>query len=138
MQRRLLSLNKLHPCFDNTPLVSFCDKFCGSVAGTFLGMDVREAAKFQVTFGNLNTVIHRFISGLPPVAGVTSSTTRRRLLVIHTLARVAVIQLHYIFFAQDPNSHATVLSNAQVVTSLLRETDMSDFPFIDPIMGVRL
>ncbi|KAL0060234.1 hypothetical protein AAF712_012989 [Marasmius tenuissimus] len=86
-------------------------------------MDVREAAKFQVTFGNINTVIHRFVSGLPPASGVSSSTVRRRLLVIHVLARVAAIQLHYVFFAQDPNSRGIVLSNAQSIASLLRETD---------------
>ncbi|KAJ8094835.1 hypothetical protein PM082_010047 [Marasmius tenuissimus] len=37
----------------------------------------------------------------------------QRLLVIHTLAHVTAIQLHYIFAAQGANSHAIVVSNAE-------------------------
>ncbi|KAK1232847.1 hypothetical protein PQX77_004013 [Marasmius sp. AFHP31] len=99
-------------------------------------LNAREAAKFQVTFGNLNTLIHRFVSELPALSGVSSKATLRRLLVIHTLARVAAIQLHYIFAAQNANSHAIIVSNAETIVTLLRETNMSDFPFVDPIMGV--
>ncbi|KAL0568833.1 hypothetical protein V5O48_013136 [Marasmius crinis-equi] len=99
-------------------------------------MNARDAAKFRINFGNLNTLIHRFISELPSMNGAGSRTTVRRLLVIHTLARVAAIQLHYVFSAQDPNSHAIVVSNAETIVTLLRETNMSDFPFVDPIMSV--
>ncbi|KAG7099997.1 hypothetical protein E1B28_001786 [Marasmius oreades] len=99
-------------------------------------MDVRQTAKFQHDFKKLDSLARGFISELPPLAQAPSRGSVRKLLVIHTLARISTVQLHSIFAGQDPKSQSFVLSIAQNIVVLLREAKLNDFPFIDPIMGI--
>ncbi|KAF9259248.1 hypothetical protein L218DRAFT_671210 [Marasmius fiardii PR-910] len=97
-------------------------------------LSLRDATRFQSTFNNLDHLIRRFISSLPPVTA-TRPPALRRLMLIHTLARVSSIQMHYIFAAQDASSHSLILTTAESIISSLRSIELDDFPFIDPIMA---
>ncbi|KAF9064782.1 hypothetical protein BDP27DRAFT_1450568 [Rhodocollybia butyracea] len=99
-------------------------------------MALQEATRFQQTFNNLNSVINRMATSIPPLSGPNNSrSTIRILLVVHTLCRVAAIILHGTFEQSDPASHAQVLGSAESVVTLLKSVNLSDFPFIDPITG---
>uniref|UniRef100_A0A0W0F8G0 Zn(2)-C6 fungal-type domain-containing protein n=1 Tax=Moniliophthora roreri TaxID=221103 RepID=A0A0W0F8G0_MONRR len=100
-------------------------------------MELRDAVKYQSTFNNLNQTIQRFLTMLPALNPNAPTALYRKQLVIHTLARISAIQLHYIFAAQDATSHSLIVSNAEYIVATLRGgPNLSEFPFIDPIMGV--
>lgn len=102
-------------------------------------MSLIDATRFQQTFTNLNSVINNMATVLPSFSDPNHSRSQvRRLIVIHTLCRVATIILHGIFGQRDPSSHAQVLAAAETVAMLLRSVNLSDFPFVDPIMGVSI
>ncbi|KAK7447377.1 hypothetical protein VKT23_014087 [Stygiomarasmius scandens] len=108
-------------------------------------MSLQDATKFQAQFAKIDNTIRRFTSELPPIpsrADVQQSqspsdarSTTRRLLIIHTLASVSTIQLHYTFSNKDPGSQSQILLAAQNVVNALKVANLEDFPFIDPIMG---
>ncbi|KAJ4472988.1 hypothetical protein J3R30DRAFT_749637 [Lentinula aciculospora] len=99
-------------------------------------MNLADATRFQQTFNNLNSAINNMAAILPPLSDHTlSRSTIRRLLIIHTLCRVASILLHGIFEQRDPTSLGQVITAAESVVMLFRSVNLTDFPFIDPIMG---
>ncbi|KAJ3863119.1 hypothetical protein EV359DRAFT_43771, partial [Lentinula novae-zelandiae] len=96
-----------------------------------------NATRFQQTFNNLNSAINNMAAVLPSLSDHNlSRSTIRRLLIAHTLCRVATIILHGIFEQRDPASQGQVLTAAESVVMLLKSINLTDFPFIDPIMGV--
>ena len=100
-------------------------------------MNLADATRFQQTFNNLNNAINNIAPILPSVTGPNlSRETIRRLLVVHTLCRVASILLHGTFEDQDRASNTQILTAAESVVMLLHSVNLRDFPFIDPIMGV--
>ena len=56
--------------------------------------------------------------------------------LVHTLARVAAIQLHHQFASKERNSHEKCLKAAREVTTIVRQLTEYDYPFLDPIIGV--
>ncbi|KAJ3769329.1 hypothetical protein FB446DRAFT_847790 [Lentinula raphanica] len=99
-------------------------------------MNLADATRFQQTFNNLNNAINNIAPILPSVTGPNlSRETIRRLLVVHTLCRVASILLHGTFEDQDRASNTQILTAAESVVMLLHSVNLRDFPFIDPIMG---
>ncbi|KAJ4463584.1 hypothetical protein C8J55DRAFT_567460 [Lentinula edodes] len=95
-----------------------------------------NATRFQQTFNNLNSAINNMAAVLPSLSDHNlSRSTIRRLLIAHTLCRVATIVLHGIFEQRDPASQGQVLTAAESVVMLLKSINLTDFPFIDPIMG---
>ncbi|KAJ3786042.1 hypothetical protein GGU11DRAFT_772828 [Lentinula aff. detonsa] len=99
-------------------------------------MNLAEATRFQQTFNNLDKAINNIATILPSLTDHNlPRNTIRRLLIVHTLCRVASILLHGIFEQQDPASQAQVIIAADSVVMLLRSVNLNDFPFIDPIMG---
>ncbi|KIK56929.1 hypothetical protein GYMLUDRAFT_204496 [Collybiopsis luxurians FD-317 M1] len=99
-------------------------------------MSLPEATRFQQTFNSIDRAINNMAALLPSLSNPSYSRSRlRRLLVVHTLCRAASIALHGTFSQQDPTSHAQVLAAAESITRLVRSTNLTEFPFIDPIMG---
>ncbi|KAJ3907566.1 hypothetical protein F5879DRAFT_505716 [Lentinula edodes] len=99
-------------------------------------MSLADATRFQQTFNNLNSAINNMTAILPSLSDHNlSRSTIRRLLIAHTLCRVATIILHGIFEQRDPASQGQVLTAAESVVMLLKSINLTDFPFIDPIMG---
>jgi hypothetical protein len=70
---------------------------------------------------------------LPPVQ---PNGAESLLLVIHTLAHVATIQLHNPFCLNSDGSRARAGSAAMAVVGLLRQTNLRNFGYIDAIVGV--
>ncbi|ESK84672.1 Zn(2)-Cys(6)binuclear cluster domain-containing protein [Moniliophthora roreri MCA 2997] len=99
-------------------------------------MSLHDGARFQSSFLNLNNHIRRFISALPPIrTDSRSSVIVRQLLFIHTLARMALIQLHRAFTGKDASSHALTLLTAEEIVACSQGVKLHDFPFIDPFMS---
>ncbi|KAJ6601623.1 hypothetical protein B0H10DRAFT_2082068, partial [Mycena sp. CBHHK59/15] len=86
-------------------------------------------APFSGEFSALDGVIECFKLGLPRAAA------SRTLLVTHTLAHVATIQLHNPFCLGNRASRGRVLTAARAVVTLLGETDVQELGFVDAIMG---
>ncbi|KAJ6601627.1 hypothetical protein B0H10DRAFT_1887550 [Mycena sp. CBHHK59/15] len=83
---------------------------------------------FSDEFSALDGVIAGFKLGLPRAAS-------RTLLVTHTLAHVATIQLHNPFCLGNRASRGRVLTAAHAVVALLGGTDVQALGFVDAIMG---
>lgn len=58
------------------------------------------------------------------------------LALVHTLAHVSAIQLHHPFASKERNAHEKCLKAARDVTTIIRQLDEIDYPFLDPIIGV--
>ncbi|KAF8830794.1 hypothetical protein HHX47_DHR2000919 [Lentinula edodes] len=96
---------------------------------SLLAIHVKAAMLFESAINNMAAV-------LPSLSDHNlSRSTIRRLLIAHTLCRVATIVLHGIFEQRDPASQGQVLTAAESVVMLLKSINLTDFPFIDPIMG---
>jgi hypothetical protein len=61
----------------------------------------------------------------------------RDLLVTHSLAYAATIQLHKNFASRNANSNKKCLAAALAVAKILNSANLSEVAFINPIMGVR-
>ena len=61
----------------------------------------------------------------------------RDLLVTHSLAYAATIQLHKNFTSRNANSNPKCLAAAAAIVTILDHVDLSELTFINPIMGVR-
>ncbi|KAK7040796.1 hypothetical protein VNI00_009702 [Paramarasmius palmivorus] len=100
-------------------------------------MTLHDGSRFQASFVHLDNLIQSFVRTLPPLRGSQQGPiTSRKLLLIHVLARVALIQLHSPLTGGETSSHALSLVTAEEVVACLREVKLHDFPFIDPFMGV--
>jgi hypothetical protein len=68
--------------------------------------------------------------------GITPNGTRD-LLVTHSLAYAATIQLHRNFVSRNAHSNWKCLAAASAVVMILNNTDLSGVVYINPIIGVR-
>jgi hypothetical protein len=59
------------------------------------------------------------------------------LLVIHTMTHAATIQRHSQFCLESDVSRTRSLSAATAIVTLLRQSEVREFKYVDPIMGVR-
>ncbi|KAF5379556.1 hypothetical protein D9757_009251 [Collybiopsis confluens] len=99
-------------------------------------MSLTEATRFQQSFDSVNRLINAMATLLPSLTSSGHSRNNlRRWLIVHTLFRATSIVLHGIFAQQDQSSRGQVLAAAESIVGLLRSVNLSDFPFIDPIMG---
>jgi hypothetical protein len=90
-------------------------------------MDKRE---FYDSFKSLDTLIERFKHSL-------SEVNCREMLVIHSLAHVAAIQLHNLFVLTSPPSRARALESAWAIVAALVQVP-TNAGYIDLIMGVSI
>ncbi|KAJ6557811.1 hypothetical protein B0H19DRAFT_1376394 [Mycena capillaripes] len=83
-------------------------------------------------FSTLDAVIESFRRTLPPLE---QDNTNSLLLVIHTLAHVATIQLHNPFTLKSGVLRMRAGSAAKAVVGLVRQTNLRAFEYIDAIVG---
>ncbi|TFK75127.1 hypothetical protein BDN72DRAFT_892480 [Pluteus cervinus] len=88
-----------------------------------------EFQKFTVTFTSLDNVIEHFVGQLPlpDHASVTSPSTIRALLVAHTLAHSASIQLHTVFSSTSDLSRNRCLLSARTVIDMIGIANIEQF-----------
>ena len=111
---------------------------CAYLTG-FLDMHPQDAAVFQANFVALDRLVAKFqhyLIHMGQFQGLTPHGTRD-LLVTHSLAYAATIQLHRNFASRNANSNRKCLAAASAVVMILDNTDLSGVVYINPIIGVR-
>jgi hypothetical protein len=96
-------------------------------------------ASFRADFRVLDQLMDNFQNYLIPMdqfRGLSPAGTRD-LLVTHSLAYAATIQLHKNFTSRNANSNPKCLAAAAAVVTILDHVDLSELVFINPTMGVR-
>ncbi|KAF5374371.1 hypothetical protein D9758_004521 [Tetrapyrgos nigripes] len=111
--------------------------------------------QFLSVFNNLAVLTARFITELPSIESIQESTEsesgspgngssrKRALLVIHTLARVALIKLYSLYEATNPSSSSEraraqqfQLEAAKEAARMIAMVDLRRAAFVDPIMAI--
>ncbi|KAF5328878.1 hypothetical protein D9758_018397 [Tetrapyrgos nigripes] len=142
----------------NSPMASH-SKACILLEQTFeLENRVAEGStsgqQFLSVFNNLAVLTARFITELPSIESIQESTEsesgspgngssrKRALLVIHTLARVALIKLYSLYEATNPSSSSEraraqqfQLEAAKEAARMIAMVDLRRAAFVDPIMA---
>jgi hypothetical protein len=95
-------------------------------------LDMENRHQFYVSFNSIDLVIERFKLSLPTV----QLNATREMVVIHCLVHVATIQLHNPFVADTHASRLRMLDAARAIVAYLAQVPLSEFVYIDPIMGV--
>ncbi|KAJ7028123.1 Zn(2)-Cys(6) binuclear cluster domain-containing protein [Mycena alexandri] len=91
--------------------------------------------QFYVSFNAMDNLIEAFKGSIPSV----HLHSPREMLVIHSLAHVATIQLHNPFVVDVVGtSRLRVLDAAHAVVATLTQVPVNEFGYIDPIMGTLL
>ncbi|KAJ7019721.1 Zn(2)-Cys(6) binuclear cluster domain-containing protein [Mycena alexandri] len=91
--------------------------------------------QFYVSFNAMDNLIEAFKGSIPSV----HLHSPREMLVIHSLAHVATIQLHNPFVVDVVGtSRLRVLDAARAVVATLTQVPVNEFGYIDPIMGTLL
>jgi hypothetical protein len=92
--------------------------------------------QFWPTFEKVDSAIHRFHMTLPPlrnsgnmaeIPGMDTSPINPSIFVIHTLAHLAIIQLHNTLAPEIPTSYERCLSAARETLGLALLLTPSDF-----------
>jgi len=102
-------------------------------------MHPQDAAAFQANFVALDRLVAKFqhyLIHMGQFQGLTPHGTRD-LLVTHSLAYAATIQLHRNFASRNANSNRKCLAAASAVVMILDNTDLSGVVYIKSIIGVR-
>lgn len=89
-------------------------------------------------FNSLDVLLEQFILSLPlglELGGVESY--KRSLMVTQTLAHAATIRLHAHRIHTSNVSRSRYLAAARAVVDIINTTDFSNWPQVDPILGVR-
>ncbi|KAK0469356.1 uncharacterized protein EV420DRAFT_25805 [Desarmillaria tabescens] len=100
------------------------------------GMQQQEAARFFATFSTLERVIQRFLEELPSLIAMAGQSSLGTTVVVHTLAQMAMIQLHAPFLARNPSSHGRTVTGFRAIAQIIQSIDISRSLFLDPIVGV--
>ncbi|KAJ7750478.1 hypothetical protein DFH07DRAFT_549262 [Mycena maculata] len=97
-----------------------------------------EAASFNTAFLNLNNLIDDFCSALVPPNRLTNPTPvmRRTLVVAHSMAHSAVIQLQNMWpLRLDPGARRKRLLAARTILNIIVAVSSRHFTYINPVMG---
>ncbi|KAJ6583108.1 Zn(2)-Cys(6) binuclear cluster domain-containing protein [Mycena vulgaris] len=99
----------------------------------------RSQSALDGEFGTLDGVIEAFKQALPRVDPKAKSNlnhdAQAQMLVVHTLAQAATIQLHNPFSLKSAMSRARAGASAMAIVALLRQTDVREFGHVDAIVG---
>jgi hypothetical protein len=88
----------------------------------------------------VETTISRFAAGLLPVHELSAvlATDKHSLLVVHSLAQYALIQLHFhLSGGTDAVRHETCLQAARAILFVVSHVSDADYDYLDPLIGVR-
>ncbi|KAJ7264444.1 hypothetical protein B0H12DRAFT_1101779 [Mycena haematopus] len=96
--------------------------------------DMNNKHQFFASFKSTDSLIETFKLNLPTV----HSRSTREMIVIHSLAHVATIQLHNPFIVDTDASRSRVVSSARTIVANLAQVPLDKFVHIDPIMGTLL
>ncbi|KAJ7696731.1 hypothetical protein B0H17DRAFT_929059, partial [Mycena rosella] len=94
-------------------------------------VDSEESSRFSIAFDTLDLRIHDFQDKLT----IAPAPNSRALVVGHSIAHAAVIQLHGTFAQATPKSKQKCLAAAKSILVLIDGTDLRDSVFINPVMG---
>jgi hypothetical protein len=85
----------------------------------------------------LDHAITRFLGTLIPPHQLDMNTPREKhaLIVIHTLAHTATINLYSRFAREDPVSYEKCLSSARFCVAVIKHIADADFTFLEPVIG---
>ncbi|PCH40360.1 hypothetical protein WOLCODRAFT_117137 [Wolfiporia cocos MD-104 SS10] len=95
-----------------------------------------DTEQFAAEFVALDSIIDHFSNSLMPVNMSAGLDATRRLLVTHTLARVATIQLHQRLREMEALTESKDVSAAKAAASLLDGVSMGQVGYISPILGL--
>lgn len=84
----------------------------------------------------LDDLIDRFIASLRLPQDAVDPDQARILLVTHTLAHAATIQLHSKFRQPDSPVESKDLAAARTAVNLINNVNLAEMPFLDPILAV--
>ncbi|KAI0032891.1 hypothetical protein K488DRAFT_48857 [Vararia minispora EC-137] len=105
------------------------------------GWDARSPNLTDALIEQTNVVevtINRFLSNLLPVQQLNAvlAADKHALLVVHSLAHYATIQLHfYLAGGADPVRHDKCLQAARAILFVIRHITDADYDYLDPIVG---
>ncbi|KAH9949952.1 hypothetical protein B0H21DRAFT_725428 [Amylocystis lapponica] len=104
------------------------------------------AARYEPTMANvdsffteffvLDSIIDSFTASLPAIDGAANWLAARDLLIVHTYARAATIQLYSNFRDAEGLEGCKDLSAAKAAIVLLDGISLSEITFLDPIMAI--
>ncbi|KAF8184095.1 hypothetical protein K438DRAFT_1124317 [Mycena galopus ATCC 62051] len=97
-------------------------------------MNNEQLNQFYVSFNSTDTLIEGFKLHIPTVQLHPS----REMVIIHSLAHVATIQLHNPFIVDNDASRLRVLDSARAIVAALIQAPVNEFVYVDPIMGTLL
>ncbi|KAF7368308.1 Fungal-trans domain-containing protein [Mycena venus] len=96
--------------------------------------NMNNKRQFYASFKSVDALIERFKLSLPTV----HATSSREIIVIHSLAHVATIQLHNPFVVNTDASRSRAVTSARTMIANLGQVPLNQFGYIDPIMGTLL
>jgi len=99
-------------------------------------MSPQENGQFYAAFTSLDNLLIKFTDELPSIQSLgAQGGLTRTLMIIHTLVHVAAIQLHNPFIVEYPASQARFVASASSIVQLINDSDIGQFPSINPIIG---
>lgn len=103
-----------------------------------LDTQFRDSQMFNSAFTSLDRLINDFKAKLPLLAHfqLSAHPMTRTLAVTHALTDAATINLYNIFVDSDAGSKQRCLSAARGVVGVVRDGNLEEWTYINPIMGV--
>jgi hypothetical protein len=100
-------------------------------------MTPTETTAFLKPFMKLNKRIEKFRDGLPPPNSITGCTSaaKPRIILVHTIAHAATIQLNRTFIAVNPRCRELCLTACWSIVWIIRTASLRDVAYMNPIIG---
>ncbi|KAH9831189.1 uncharacterized protein C8Q71DRAFT_783153 [Rhodofomes roseus] len=92
--------------------------------------------QFAAEFFVLENVIEQFMDALPPLHGALEQGIARDLLVTHTFALVAIMQVHGATGQGQNGAPGRDLDTARRAVAAIDSVNLAGFAYVDPIMAV--
>ncbi|KAJ6546809.1 hypothetical protein B0H19DRAFT_953535, partial [Mycena capillaripes] len=100
-------------------------------------MTPAETAAFLKLFTKLNNRIQKFRDGLPPPTSLVAcpSAARPRLILAHTVADAATIQLNRTFTVVNPRCKELCLAGCRSIVWIVQTAGVRNIAYMNPIIG---
>jgi hypothetical protein len=122
--------------WDSSTFLSFYSNYSSTDLAT---PGIKPSDAFHQEIRSLELTITAFISTLPPLHQLETMVSEDKpiLLAAHTLAHAAMIHLYQRFASDDAVSSDKCSRAARACGAVITHIMDADFPFLDPILGVR-
>ncbi|KAF7339095.1 Transcriptional activator protein acu-15 [Mycena venus] len=87
-------------------------------------------------FNSLDVILEQFMLSIPLALELRGVESKRSLLVTQTLTHAAIIRLHAHRIHTSEVSRSKYMTAARAVVHIINSTNFSDWPQIDPILGI--